>query len=315
MFSDSVVFLGTAPFALPSLKIILENKFNLAGVLTRPDRPAGRGNKISASPVKEMALEYGQRVFQPINKAELEKELLHIKPGIMISVAYGMILPAAVLEIPPLGAINLHPSLLPAYRGAAPIQRALLAGEDMTGVSVFYMASETDAGDLILQQKASIDPHDTFGTLSHRLALLGAEKVLEALKLIISGDAPRTPQDNTKATFAPPLTKEDELIDWSKGGFSIANQVRALEPAPGAYTYYRGKRLKIWKANPEELSEADARTSNSPGTISRVGQDYIVVSTAENPLKIVELQPEGKKRMRTEDFLKGYLPQVGDQFA
>lgn len=313
MLNNTVAFLGTAPFALPSLKMMLENSFSLAGIITRPDRPAGRGKKISLPPVKEMALEYKQKLFQPHNKAELESILRDLKPKIIVCVAYGMILPPAVLEIPPLGAINVHPSLLPAYRGAAPVQRVLLAGEKETGVSVFFMSPKMDAGDIILQERVSIDPEENFGMLYNRLAVLGAEKLLEALKMILKGNASRLPQDDEKATYAPPLSPEDEVIVWSKDARFIANQVRALDPFPGAYTYYRGKRLKIWKAVPEkQFSEAEL--FSFPGTICRVEKDSLAVSTAEDLLKIYELQLEGKKRMATEDFLKGYSLQAGEKF-
>jgi len=313
--NEKIVFLGTAPFALPSLKLLLDNGLNLVGVITRPDRPAGRGKKISSPPVKEMALQYGQQLFQPQSKDELENVLLDLKPEILVAVAYGMILPPAVLAIPPLGAINLHPSLLPSYRGAAPIQRALLAGEESTGVSIFYMSSRMDAGDIILQERVIIETEETFGMLYDRLAVLGAEKLLEALKLIGRGDVPRIPQEDEKATFAPPLSREDEVIDWSKGAFSLANQVRALDPFPGAYTYYRGKRLKIWKAVPEKQIEGVSASLRSTGTICRVEKDFFNVSTDTSSLKILELQPEGKKRMKSGDFLKGYSLQVGEKFA
>ena len=315
MLNDSIVFLGTAPFALPSLKLLLENGLRIAGVITRPDRPAGRGKKISSPPVKEMALEYGQKLFQPQNKAELENIMQELKPGVLAAVAYGMILPPEVLKIPPLGAINLHPSLLPSYRGAAPIQRALLAGEESTGVSVFFMSSRMDAGDLILQERVTIDAEENFGMLYDRLAVLGAEKLLEALKLIINGDASRIPQEDAKATYAPPLSRDDEIIDWSKDASSIVNQVRALDPFPGAYTYFRGKRLKVWRAGLEKQIEVLSGSFSPPGTICRVEKDFFTVCTAKEPLNIFELQPEGKRRMKTEDFLKGYVPQVGERFA
>ena len=313
--NTSIAFLGTAAFAVPSLKIILDNNLNLVGVLTRPDRPAGRGRKVAVSPVKEMALEYGQKVYQPESKIDLENELLHIRPQLIVSVAYGMFLPTPVLAIPPLGAVNLHPSLLPAYRGPAPIQRALMAGEETTGVSIFFMTPQMDAGDLILQQSAGIDPLDSFGTLSHRLAPMGAQSLLEAIKLIISGEAPRIPQDDAQASYAPLITGDDEIIDWSRDDFSLVNQIRALEPAPGAYTNYRGKRLKIWRSVSETQAVQYGELSTHPGTICSVGKDYFLVSTAKNFLKVLELQPEGKKRMITGDFIKGYMPQAGERLA
>jgi methionyl-tRNA formyltransferase len=311
--NDTLVFLGTAPFALPSLQMLFDRGFNLAGVITRPDRPAGRGKIISFPPVKETALKYNQNIFQPRSKAELESIIKELKPQIMVSVAYGMILPAEALAVPSLGAINVHPSLLPAYRGAAPIQRTLLAGEESTGISIFFMSSRMDAGDIILQEKVGIEPEETFGALYDRLAVLGAEKLREALELVVGGKAPRLPQDDGQATYAPPLSPEDEIIVWPKDALQIANQIRALDPYPGAYTHFRGKRLKIWKAVPEK--QEDAGFSHTPGTICRVEKDFFAVATAKNPLKILELQPEGKKRMAVGDFLKGNRLRVGETFG
>lgn len=311
--NDTVVFLGTAPFALPSLQMLFDHGFNLAGVITRPDRPAGRGKKISFPPVKEKALEYGQNIFQPRSKAELEDTIKEIKPRILASVAYGMILPAEALAVPSLGAINVHPSLLPAYRGAAPIQRTLLAGERSTGISIFFMSSRMDAGDIILQEEIRIDPRETFGVLYDRLAVLGAEKLRSALELVMEGKASRTPQDDELATYAPPLSPADEIIDWSKSALQIANQIRALDPYPGAYTRFRGKRLKVWKAFPENLEDVSG-PPYSPGTVCRLEKDFFAVATANNPLKILELQPEGKKRMAAGDFLKGNRLGVGEIF-
>ena len=183
--------------------------------------------------------------------------------------------------------------------GSCTNTKGTAGGEESTGVSIFFMSSRMDAGDIILQEKVSIDPEETFGILYNRLAVLGAEKLREALELVIKGDAPRFPQDDEKATYAPPLSPEDEVIVWSKEALSIAHQIRALDPFPGAYTYYRGKRLKVWKAVPEKQADV---TELPPGTICRVEKDFFAVTTAKSSLKILELQPEGKKRMMTGDF-------------
>ncbi|MGI5882465.1 MAG: methionyl-tRNA formyltransferase [Dethiobacteria bacterium] len=312
MSDDTLVFLGTAPFALPSLRMLLDRGFDLAGIITRPDRPAGRGKKITFPPVKETALEYNLDIFQPRSKAELLGIIKELRPKIMVSVAYGMILPAEALMVPQLGAINVHPSLLPAYRGAAPIQRALLAGEKSTGVSIFFMSPGMDDGDIILQEKIGIGSGETFGVLYDRLAVLGAEKLYEALELVMEGKAARLAQDDDLATFAPPLSREDERIVWSKGAPEIANQIRALDPYPGAYTIFRGKRLKIWKVDPEKREGSGA--SPAPGTICRVEKDYFTVATTGGSLRVLELQPEGKKRMAVEDFLKGNRLEAGENF-
>ncbi len=314
MSNDTLVFLGTAPFALPSLQMLIDCGFNPAGIITRPDRPAGRGKKISFPPVKEMALENNLNIFQPRSKAELESIIRELKPRILASVAYGMILPPGVLEVPALGAVNVHPSLLPAYRGAAPIQRTLLAGEELTGVSVFFMSAGMDDGDIILQEEVRVGPEETFGSLYDRLAVLGAEKLRESLELVAGGKAPRIPQDDGQASYAPPLTPGDEIIVWSKDALRIANQIRALDPYPGAYTYYRGKRLKIWKAFTERTGDLP-EPSSLPGTICRVEKDFFAVAAAKNLLKILELQPEGKKRMAAGDFLKGNRLEVGEIFG
>jgi methionyl-tRNA formyltransferase len=311
-----ILFLGTSSFAVPSLRVLSENIRQVA-VVTRPDRPAGRGRRLSATPVKEEALKYNLELFQPDNHEGLLQVLQTVNPQVLVNVAFGMFLKPAVLNFPPMGCINLHPSLLPAYRGAAPIQRALMAGEKSTGVTVLYMTSRLDAGDIIMQEKTEIDPEENFGELHDRLAELGSKVLLKALELVAQGKAPRQPQEEDKATFAPPITREEEAISWSKPAVSIHNLVRSLNPVPGAYTGYRGKRLKVWRTSLAEKSpESPAvdRLSLPPGAVCSVGKDYAEVVTGQNTLKLLEVQLEGKRRMSMEDFLKGYSMKVGERF-
>lgn len=314
----NVLFLGTSSFALPSLRKLIESDLSSLTVVTRPDRPAGRGKKSSVTPVKSEALKHNLTLFQPEGRTELYAVLEKTNPDLLINVAFGMFLPPAVLDYPPLGCINLHPSLLPAYRGAAPIQRALMSGEEHTGVTVLFMSSELDAGDIILQEKTGIGLHENYGSLHDRLAELGAIKLLQALDLLEKGAAPRIRQDEEQATYAPPLTREEEKIIWSNPAIQIFNQVRALDPLPGAYTRFRNKRLKIWKTAPvgEDTSQGTKEdfAPLSPGTVSLVAKDYFEVASGQGSLRVLELQPEGKRRMSAGDFLKGYQLKVGDSF-
>lgn len=310
----NVFFLGTSSFALPALKMLVESPLRSLAVVTRPDRPAGRGKKDAVTPVKAEALKHDVRLYQPEKRAGLLNILEMENPDVLVNVAYGMFLPSAVLDYPSLGCINLHPSLLPAYRGAAPIQRVLMSGEEYTGVTVLFMSSQLDAGDIILQEKTGIGLQENYGSLHDRLAGLGAVKLRQALELLEKGTAPRIPQDEENATYAPPLSREDEKIIWSNSAVSIFNQVRSLDPAPGAYTRYRNKRLKVWKTAVEDEKLSGDFTSYSPGTVSSVAKDSFKVAAGKGVLKIMELQPEGKKRMRAGDFLKGYQLKEGDTF-
>ncbi len=313
-----VLFLGTSSFALPALQI-LQDVFLLQAVVTRPDRPAGRGKKLAFSPVKEESLKRNLKIYQPRNKKELYAVLEETAPQLLVNVAFGMFLPEEVLGFPPLGCINLHPSLLPAYRGAAPVQRALMHGEEMTGVTVLYMTARLDAGEIIVQEKVRILPGENCGSLLERLAQLGAVKLKEALELVALGKAPRSPQDEAAATYAPPLTKEEEKIQWSRPAGELYNQIRALVPLPGAYTFYRQKRLKIWEASLPGDTAGAVSAGNLPastsGVVLGVEKDFFTVATGDIPLKILSLQPAGKRKMNTADFLKGYELKVGEKLG
>ncbi|MGI5822954.1 MAG: methionyl-tRNA formyltransferase [Dethiobacteria bacterium] len=312
-----LLFLGTSSFALPSLQTLQEN-FEVLAVVTRPDRPAGRGKKMTPSPVKEESLKHGVKIYQPQDRKQLYTVLKETEPQVLINVAFGMFLPENVLNFPPLGCVNLHPSLLPAYRGAAPIQRTLMNGEETTGITVLYMTPQMDAGDIILQEEIKIEPGENFGSLHDRLARCGAIKLQEALSLVARGTAPRRCQDETAATFAPALTKEEEKIQWSWPAGKIYNQVRALAPHPGAYTVYRQKRLKVWETmplNPVQAGLAADLLTLPPGTVCQVARDYFTVTTGAQLLKILLLQPAGRRKMSTADFLKGNELKVGEKLA
>ena len=310
-YIDSILFLGTAPFAVPSLELLHTERFNLIGAVTRPDRPAGRGRQLKPSPVKESALKLGLSVYEPENKSELDDLIARLNPRLVVNVAYGMFLSRKALSIPDLGSVNLHPSLLPLYRGAAPIQRTLMAGDTKTGVTVIYMALKMDAGEIILQETVDISPGEDFGSLYERLSRSGALKLVEALDFVIRGEAEPVPQLECEATFAPPISGNDEKIDWSTGAVEILNQIRALSPQPGAYTFLGNKRLKVWRATASQISQIGGKP---PGTICSVGTDSFSVLTGEGALQVLELQAEGKKRIKTAEFLKGCKLKPGERF-
>jgi methionyl-tRNA formyltransferase len=309
-----VVFCGTPDFALPSLRSLLASHHQVVGVVTQPDKPKGRQRRFSASPVKELAVSEGLEVQQPasLKDEEFLSWLRQRSPDALVVVAFGKILPPVVLELPPYGCINLHASLLPRYRGAAPIHRALIAGEKETGVTTMFMVPELDAGDVILQQKVAIGPRETAGELHERLAVLGAELLVETLDLLEQGKAPRFPQDETLATYAPPLGPEDERIVWSDPAEAVFNRVRGLNPWPGAYSVWRGKRLKIWWVEPKEKATIpDPR----PGRIVAVDSDGIEVTCGGGQAVVLkQVQPEGKNPMAVSEFIRGYRPRLGEEF-
>lgn len=317
----NIIFMGTSSFAVPSLQRLVTGEYVPQAVITRPDRLAGRGGKLSFTPVKEEALSLGLKVLQPADAAGLLTVLEEIKADVLVNVAYGMILPSEVLQKPSMGCVNLHPSLLPAYRGAAPIQRALMAGEMVTGVTVLFMSSKLDAGDIIIQHEILIDEEENYGSLHDRLAIEGAICLENALDMLVQGRISRTPQAEGKVSYAPPLAKEDEIIDWKKSAWEIFNKVRALDPSPGAYTIFRGKRLKIFKALPandcpkQKNLKMLSNTDYPPGTISGVGKDCFYVCAGEGVLRVFELQPQGKRRMSVEDFLRGNPFEEGEKLG
>lgn len=297
-----VVFMGTPEFAARSLKRLYRDGHEIVGVFTQPDKPRNRGMQLQASPVKVLALEHGTKVYQPktLRDGEAEACIKALEPDIVVVVAYGKILPKSVLEIPAMGCINVHGSVLPRYRGAAPIQWSVLNGDPETGVTVMYMAEKLDAGDVIAVKRTAIGPEETSGELFERMMDLGAELLGDTLPEIAAGRADRVPQDEAEATYAPPLTKEQAPIDWKRLPEEICNQVRGLIPWPVATAEIGEITFRILKAKPV----ADAERA-APGTILDTGNDGILMACRGGSVLIQELQAPGKKRMRAGDYLRG----------
>ncbi|MDN5348360.1 MAG: methionyl-tRNA formyltransferase [Clostridia bacterium] len=305
-----LAFMGTPEFAVVALKALLEAGEDIIGVVTQPDRPKGRGKQLTPPPVKQVALAAGLEVIQPASLKEkwVMDKLHNWRPEAIVVVAYGRLLPGEVLELPPRGCINLHASLLPRYRGAAPIQRAIMQGEPETGVTTMYVAPALDSGDIILQERVPIGPEDTAGELHDRLAVVGADLLVETLKLIASGRAPRRPQDEAQATYAPPLRPEEEIIDWSREATVVVNHIRGLSPWPGAYTLRAGERLKIYRAR---LFTGDG--CGAPGEVLAVlPEEGFVVQAGAGRVLVTEVQPPGKKPMPASAYLRGYRLKPGE---
>lgn len=299
-----VVFMGTPDFAAASLKKLIEEKFDIAGVFTQPDKPKGRGMEMSFSPVKELALKNALPVYQPekMRDGTALEILRQLRPDILVVVAYGRILPDEILALPRYGAVNVHGSLLPKYRGAAPIQWAVLNGDKTTGVTTMYLAHDMDAGDIIYSEETAIGEFETAGELFDRLMVMGAELLVKTLRDIEAGTAPRTPQDHTKATYVKMLDKSICPIDWNRTPREIIKHICGLQPWPVATAELEaGKTVRVFAA-----AYSDTRTDYAPGTVVNAGKTGIEVACAGGEtVLITELQAPGKKRMRAEDFLRG----------
>ena len=302
-----IVFMGTPDFAACSLQKLINEQFEIVGVFTQPDKPRNRGMKLQPSAVKITAQEHGLPVFQPESMrdpASLEL-LASLKPDVLAVVAYGKLLPDSMLELPKYGAINVHGSLLPKYRGAAPIQWAVLNGDAVTGVSTMYLSHDMDAGDVIFTQETEIGEQETAGELFDRLADMGAELLVKTLRAVERGDAPRMPQNHEEATYTKQLTKEMAPIDWEKSSFQIIKHVCGLSPWPVATAVLNDVNFKIFRV------EADAATSAAPGTILAADKRGIRVACGQGEsVRIIELQAPGKKRMRAADYLLGHPMRV-----
>ncbi|MDA3135132.1 methionyl-tRNA formyltransferase [Atlantibacter subterranea] len=300
--SDSlrIIFAGTPDFAARHLDALLAANYNVVGVFTQPDRPAGRGKKLMPSPVKVVAQEHGLPVFQPasLRPAENQQLIADLNADVMVVVAYGLILPKAVLEMPRLGCINVHGSLLPRWRGAAPIQRSLWAGDDETGVTIMQMDVGLDTGDMLYKLACPITPDDTSASLYDKLAELGPQGLIETLQLLASGKARPEVQDESQVTYAEKLSKEEALLDWSLSAAQLERCIRAFNPWPMSYFMMDGQPVKVWKA-----SVLEAATNAAPGTILEADKQGIQVATAQGVLNIEELQPAGKKAMKAQDLL------------
>lgn len=306
-----LVFCGTPQFAVPSLEKLVQAGFDVGLVVTQPDRPQGRGMELTALPVKQSALKLGRPVIQPekIKKnEEFQKQLADLQPEAIIVVGYGRIIPPWMLQLPRLGNINVHGSLLPKYRGAAPIQWAIARGETVTGVSTMRLDEGLDTGDILLQREIAIQPEDTAITLAPRLASLGADLLVETLHGLGEGRIAAMPQDHSRATLAPILEKDDGLVDFSRTAAETYNRLRGFQPWPGAYTQFRGKNLKIVWAKPSQ-----ERISVAPGELAIRG-DHLLVGCGEGTaLELLQLQTEGKKAISAREFISGYRVVEGER--
>jgi len=313
MASDmELVFCGTPSFAVPTLDHLVEADHHIALVVTQPDRPSGRGLEPAASPVKQRALALGLPVAQPdkikSNEA-FRAQLAALKPEAIIVVGYGRIIPRWMTDLPRHGNLNLHASLLPKYRGAAPVQWAIANGETVTGVTTMRIDEGLDTGDILLQEEVAIAPDDASLTLAPRLAEVGARLMVETLRQLDAGTLAPRPQDHTRATLAPLLKKEDGRLDFSWRAAEIHNRVRGFQPWPGVYTTFRGKNLALWATQP-------VTGNRVPAGELRVEDDHLLLGCGQNTtLEIIELQPEGKKRMLARDFVHGYRPRDGEHLG
>jgi methionyl-tRNA formyltransferase len=307
----NLVFCGTPPFAVPTLESLVNSGFRIQLVVTQPDRPKGRGLETIASPVKQSALKHDLPIVQPDkikNNDEFRSQLIHLEPEAIIVVGYGRIIPRWMLDLAPLGNINLHASLLPKYRGAAPIQWAIANGETVTGVTTMRIDAGLDTGDILLQRELAIAPDDTALTLSPRLAAIGAELMIATLEGLQSKTIVPQPQDNSNASLAPILRKEDGLINFSRSANEIVSRLRGFQPWPGAYTKFRRKNLQILAAQPVSESLPVAHLEAREGRL-------LVGCGGNTSLEIRELQLEGKKRSSARDFIHGYHPQAGEHLG
>jgi len=304
-----VLFMGTPDFAVPSLKALIESdEFKVVGVATRPDKPAGRGRKLKSSPVKALATEHGIPVFQPKSlrkDKDAVNSLAATRPDVIVVAAYGLILPPDVLSIAPHGSINVHASLLPRWRGAAPVAAAILAGDRETGVSIMLMDEGLDTGPVLAQRKVPIERTDTTGSLTAKLALVGAELLIETLPKWIAGGIVPQPQDDSLATYAPMIRKEAGKMDWSKSALVLEREVRAYNPWPGSYTWWKGKLLRVHRAD-----VGDSTESAVVGKVVRWYEGAAVVC-GQGVLVLKEVQLEGKKPMDVRSFLNGHRDFIG----
>ena len=311
-----VVYMGTPAFAVPTLDALIKSHHQVLAVCTQPDRRAGRGHKLTPSPVKMKAMEYGLPVLQPetlrfADSKEIRVQLNSFSADIFVVAAYGLLLPKGVLNMPPFGCVNVHASLLPKYRGASPIHAALLNGDTMSGITIIHMDAGIDTGDMILSKEFAIQADERFPQLHDKMAELGADALLEALQLLEYGIATRTPQESALSSYAPMLQKADAIINWQWPTQRLVNQTRALDPWPGLQTMYDGKTLKIWR-----LEAATCEAVGMPGTVLAVDSTHgVLIKTGDSAVWATELQGDGSKRMPAIDYLRGREIKVGTTLA
>lgn len=303
-----VIFMGTPDFSVPALEKIIAAGHEVAAVITQPDKPKGRGKEVKYPPVKEKAIEHGIKVYQPlkVKNEEFIDILKEINPDVIVVVAFGQILSKAILDIPRYGCINVHASLLPKYRGAAPIQWSIIDGEEKTGVTTMYMDAGLDTGDMLLKAETVIEKNETGGSLHDKLAAIGGDLLIETLEKIENNQINREKQVDSESCYAKMLDKSLGHIDFGKTAVEIERLIRGLNPWPSAYTYLEGKTLKIWSGE-----VVDKEYDGNIGDIVEVTKDVIMVKTGKGTLAIKELQLEGKKRMMVETFLRGYNVNLG----
>lgn len=307
----NLVFAGTPEFAATALAALLRSRHRVSLVLTQPDRPAGRGLRPAPSPVKRLAAEVGLALLQPatLRDAGVERTLAETSPDALVVAAYGLLLPRGVLEIPRWGCLNIHASLLPRWRGAAPIPRAILAGDQETGITIMQMDEGLDTGAMLLQRSLPIESGDTAGTLHDKLAALGAQCIVEALDALEAGRLRPIPQPEAGACYAPKIDKAETAVDWTRDAAFIDRLVRAFNPQPGATTSVRGTALKLWRAQPVEVD------GGAPGSVLRADAQGLVVGCGSGALRILELQRAGGRRLPAAEFLKGFPLRPGDRLG
>ncbi|OGT63111.1 MAG: methionyl-tRNA formyltransferase [Gammaproteobacteria bacterium RIFCSPHIGHO2_12_FULL_45_12] len=314
MISLKMIFAGTPEFAAVALQALIHSPHQLLAVYTQPDRPAGRGLKLTSSPVKQLARQHELPVYQPasLKTAEAQADLSALQADMMVVAAYGMLLPEAVLTIPRLGCINIHPSLLPRWRGAAPIQRTVLSGDTVTGVTIMQMEAGLDTGPILLQHRYTLAADETSQTLHDKMAAMGAEALLEALNLLAQNVLRPQPQDNQQATYASKISKEEAWLDWTLCAQTLEHKVRAFIPWPIACANWRGQRLRIWQAKAMSISHGAM-----PGTLLHASREGIDIATAEGALRLLQMQLAGGKVLPVQDFYharKGEL-MIGELFS
>jgi len=307
-----IVFMGTPELAVASLEALLKSEDQVVGVVTQPDRPKGRGQTLAASPIKQVALREGLPLLQPVKMKDpvFLDALRAWQPDLIAVTAFGRILPPVILSLPPRGCINVHGSLLPKYRGAGPIQWAIIKGEQETGITTMLMDEGMDTGPMLLQERVPILPEDTAGTLSVKLAEVGGRLLVETIRRLHAGTLTPQPQDHSKATLAPLLKKEDGLITWTASATDIANRIRGLSPWPGAYAYARGERWVLSRASAADASSSRAGGA-TPGTVVEVRKDALLIATGQGLLAIREFQPANSRRMTVAQYLAGHTVAPG----
>jgi methionyl-tRNA formyltransferase len=308
-----IAFFGTPGFAVPTLTRLLASRHDVVGVITQPDRPRGRGQKVSDAPVKALAAERGLEILQPerLARDRFEAPFRALAADLGVVAAYGKILPEWLLEVPPLGMINVHASLLPKYRGAAPVHRAVLAGDTETGVTIMRVVKALDAGPMIARVVRPIGPFESSDVVERDLATLGADLLVRVVDDLPGGHLVETAQNDAEATYAPRLTKEEGLIDWTRPARELHNHVRGMRPWPAAYTFLHGKRIVVHQARPSDVEPADA----PPGTVASAGQVVTVACGDGQALDLLQVQPEGRRVMPAREFVAGHGRLTGQTFG